>query len=89
VAGEPACAVWGAEPVRGDLVVYPYPGGTLVAERANGGEWVYYGHGGAMYSQVASGQAEYKHWSLRGDLVATSSPGGFTPAPLTDALATW
>jgi RHS repeat-associated protein len=40
-----------------------------------------------MYSQVASGQAEYKHWSLRGDLAATSSPtGGYSPAPLTDAF---
>ena len=40
-----------------------------------------------MYSQVASGQAEYKHWSLRGDLVATSgSSGVFSPAPLTDAF---
>jgi RHS repeat-associated protein len=40
-----------------------------------------------MYSQVASGQAEYKHWSLHGDLVATSgSSGGFTAAPLTDAF---
>jgi len=88
VAGEPACAVWGAEPVRGNLVVeYRYPGCTLVAERANGGEWVYYGFGGAMYQQVSSVGAEFKHWSLRGDLVATSgSSGGFTAAPLTDAF---
>jgi len=74
--------------VRGDLVLeYLYSGDTLVAERANGGEWVYYGYGGAMYSQVAGGQVEYKHWSFRGDLVATSgSSGGFTAAPLTDAF---
>jgi hypothetical protein len=40
-----------------------------------------------MYSQVASGQAEYKHWSLRGDLAATSSPtSGYSPAPITDAF---
>jgi RHS repeat-associated protein len=62
-------------------------GGTLVAERANGGEWVYYGFGSAMYQQIASTGTEYKHWSLRGDLVATSgSSGGFTAAPLTDAF---
>jgi YD repeat-containing protein len=74
--------------VRGSLVVeYLYSGDTVVAERANGGEWVYYGYGGAMYSQVAGGQVEYKHWSVRGDLVATSSPGGaFLPAPFTDAF---
>ena len=74
--------------VRGDLVVeYLYSGDTLVAERANGGEWVYYGFGGAMYQQVSSVGAEFKHWSLRGDLVATSgSSGGFTAAPLTDAF---
>jgi RHS repeat-associated protein len=87
VAGKPACAVWGAEPVRGNLVVYPYPGGTLVAERANGGEWVYYGFGGAMYQQVSNAGAEFKHWSMRGDLAATSSPtGGYSPAPITDAF---
>ena len=49
--------------------------------------WVYYGYGGAMYQQVASGQAEYKHWNLRGDLAATSSPtGAYSPAPLIDAF---
>jgi hypothetical protein len=38
-------------------------------------------------SQVESGQAEYKHWNLRGDLAATSSPtGAYSPAPLTDAF---
>jgi len=58
-----------------------------VAERANGGEWVYYGYGGAMYQQVASGQVEYKHWSWRGDLAATSSSAGvYSPAPITDAF---
>jgi RHS repeat-associated protein len=40
-----------------------------------------------MYQQVSNAGAEYKHWSLRGDLVATSSPtGGYSPAPLTDAF---
>jgi RHS repeat-associated protein len=40
-----------------------------------------------MYSQVASGQAEYKHWNLRGDLAATSSPTcAYSPAPITDAF---
>ena len=49
--------------------------------------WVYYGYGGAMYQQVSSAGAEFKHWSLRGDLVATSdSSSGFTAAPLTDAF---
>jgi len=31
---------------------------------------VYYGFGGSMYQQVSSTGAEYKHWNLRGDLVA-------------------
>jgi RHS repeat-associated protein len=40
-----------------------------------------------MYQQVSSAGAEFKHWSLRGDLVATSdSSSGFTAAPLTDAF---
>jgi hypothetical protein len=40
-----------------------------------------------MYQQVSNAGAEFKHWSLRGDLVATSgSSGGFTAAPLTDAF---
>jgi RHS repeat-associated protein len=40
-----------------------------------------------MYQQVASGQVEYKHWNLRGDLAATSSPtGAYAPAPITDAF---
>jgi RHS repeat-associated protein len=40
-----------------------------------------------MYQQVASGQVEYKHWSLRGDLAATSSSAGtYAPAPITDAF---
>jgi RHS repeat-associated protein len=40
-----------------------------------------------MYQQVASGQAEYKHWSIRGDLAATSSStGAYSPAPITDAF---
>jgi len=67
-------------------------GGMLVAEgsRQSGNDplqWVYYGYGGAMYQQVASGQAEYKHWKLRGDMAATSSPtGAYSPAPLIDAF---
>jgi RHS repeat-associated protein len=79
--------------VRGSLeVVYLYSGDTLVAEGSRQSssdplQWVYYGYGGAMYQQVASGQAEYKHWNLRGDLAATSSPtGAYAPAPLTDAF---
>ena len=78
--------------VRGSLeVVYLYSGNTLVAEgsRQNSNEplqWVYYGFGSAMYQQVSSAGAEFKHWNPRGDLVATSgSSGGFTAAPLTDA----
>jgi len=65
-------------------------GGMLVAEgsRQSGNDplqWVYYGYGGAMYQQVASGQAEYKHWNLRGDMAATSSPtGAYSPATITD-----
>ena len=40
-----------------------------------------------MYQQVSNAGAEFKHWSLRGDLVATSgSSGVFSPAPLTDAF---
>jgi RHS repeat-associated protein len=40
-----------------------------------------------MYQQVSNAGREYKHWSLRGDLVATSSPtGAYAPAPLTDAF---
>jgi RHS repeat-associated protein len=79
--------------VRGDLeVVYLYSGDTLVAEgsrqRSNDPlQWVYYGYGGAMYSQVSNAGAEYKHWSMRGDLAATSSPtGAYSPAPITDAF---
>ncbi|GIV87197.1 MAG: hypothetical protein KatS3mg054_1226 [Chloroflexus sp.] len=59
----------------------------MLAERANGGDWVYYGYGGAMYSQGASTGTEYKHWSIRGDLVAVSdTAGAFTSAGLTDAF---
>jgi YD repeat-containing protein len=79
--------------VRGSLeVVYLYSGDTLIAEgsRQSSNEplqWVYYGFGSAMYQQVSSAGAEFKHWSLRGDLVATSdSSSGFTAAPLTDAF---
>jgi len=40
-----------------------------------------------MYQQIASTGMEYKHWNLRGDLAATSSPTcGYSPAPLTDAF---
>jgi RHS repeat-associated protein len=69
-----------------------YSGDTLVAEgsRQSSSEplqWVYYGFGGAMYQQVSSAWAEFKHWSLRGDLVATSDAAGtFTSAALTDAF---
>jgi RHS repeat-associated protein len=80
--------------MRGSLeMVYLYSGNTLVAEgsRQSSNEplqWVYYGFGSAMYQQIASTGTEYKHWSLRGDLVATSgSSGGFTAAPLTDAFS--
>ena len=73
---------------RGDLVVeYLNSGNVFVAERVNGGDWVYYGYGGAMYQQVVGGQVEYKHWNLRGDLVVTSgSSGSYLPAPITDAF---
>ena len=79
--------------VRGSLeVVYLYSRNTLVAEGSWQSsneplQWVYHGFSGAMYQQVSNAGAEYKHWSLRGDLVATSgSSGGFTAAPLTDAF---
>jgi len=79
--------------VRGSLeVVYLYSGNTLVAEGSQQRssaplQWVYYGYGGAMYQQIASTGMEYKHWSIRGDLAATSSPtGAYSPAPLTDAF---
>jgi RHS repeat-associated protein len=82
--------------VRGSLeVVYLYSGDTVVAEGSRQSsndplQWVYYGYGGAMYQQVANTGAEYKHWSFRGDLVATSgSSGVFTSAPLTDAFGGW
>ncbi len=40
-----------------------------------------------MYQQTASTGMEYKHWSIRGDLAATSSPtGAYSPAPITDAF---
>ena len=40
-----------------------------------------------MYQQVSNAGTEYKHWNLRGDLTATSSPtGAYAPAPLTDAF---
>jgi len=50
-------------------------------------QWVYYGYGGSMYQQVSNAGTEYKHWNLRGDLAATSSPtGAYSPAPITDAF---
>ena len=56
------------------------------AERPND-NWVYYGFGGSMYQQVSNAGAEFKHWNLRGDLAATSSPTGvYSPAPITDAF---
>jgi RHS repeat-associated protein len=40
-----------------------------------------------MYQQVSNAGMEYKHWNLRGDLAATSSPtGAYSPAPITDAF---
>ena len=32
--------------------------------------WFWFGYGSAMYQQVSNAGAEYKHWNLRGDLVA-------------------
>ena len=56
----------------------------LIAERVNG-EWVYYGYGAVMYAQSSSTGTEFKHWNLRGDLVAKSTASGaYTPAPITD-----
>ena len=79
--------------VRGSLeVVYLYSGNTLVAEGSRQRssdplQWVYYGYGGSMYQQVSNAGTEYKHWNLRGDLAATSSPtGAYSPAPITDAF---
>jgi YD repeat-containing protein len=79
--------------VRGNLeVVYLYSGDTLAAEGSRQRssdplQWVYYGYGGAMYQQVSNAGTEYKHWNLRGDLAATSSPtGAYAPAPITDAF---
>jgi RHS repeat-associated protein len=46
--------------------------------------------GEVMSFQLVRSQAGYKHWSFRGDLVATSDPNGaFSPAPLTDAFGDW
>ena len=40
-----------------------------------------------MYQQVSNAGTEYKHWNLRGDLAAISSPtGAYSPAPITDAF---
>ena len=40
-----------------------------------------------MYQQTTITGTEFKHWSLRGDLAATSSPtGAYSPAPLIDAF---
>jgi hypothetical protein len=40
-----------------------------------------------MDSQVAGTGTEFKHWSFRGNLVATSSPSGrYASAPLADAF---
>ncbi len=50
-------------------------------------DWVYSSYGAAMYQQVSSAGTEYKHWSVRGDLAAKSTPsGGYLPAPVTDAF---
>jgi hypothetical protein len=49
--------------------------------------WFWFGYGSAMYQQVSNTGTEFKHWNLRGDLAATSSPtGGYSPAPITDAF---
>ena len=49
--------------------------------------WFWFGYGSAMYQQVSNTGTEFKHWNLRGDLAATSSPtGAYAPAPLTDAF---
>ncbi len=67
-------------------------GGMLVAEGSRQSrdapfQWVYYGYGGSMYQQVSNAGTEFKHWNLRGDLAATSSPtGAYSPAPITDAF---
>jgi YD repeat-containing protein len=61
--------------VRGSLeVVYLYSGNTLVAEgsRQSSNEplqWVYYGFGRAMYQQVSSTGAEFKHWNPVGGVI--------------------
>jgi RHS repeat-associated protein len=40
-----------------------------------------------MYQQTTITGTEFKHWSIRGDLAATSSPtGAYSPAPITDAF---
>gem|GEM_PF-3596190 len=58
-------------------------GDSVLAERANGGEWVYNGYGLAMYQRGG----EWQQWSIRGDLVATSdAAGSFSSAALTDAF---
>ena len=73
-------------------MVYLYSGDTLVAEGSPQNsdipfQWVYYGYGGSMYQQVSNAAVEYKHWNLRGDLAATSSPtGAYSPVPITDAF---
>jgi hypothetical protein len=73
-------------------VVYLYSGDMLEAEGSRQSssdpfQWVHYGYGGSMYQQVSNAGTEYKHWNLRGDLAATSSPtGAYSPAPLIDAF---
>jgi hypothetical protein len=32
--------------------------------------WFWFGYGSAMYQQVSNTGTEFKHWNLRGDLVA-------------------
>ena len=79
--------------MRGSLeVVYLCSGDALVAEGSRQRssdllQWVYHGYGGSMYQQASNAGTEYKHWNLRGDLAATSSPtGAYSPAPITDAF---
>jgi YD repeat-containing protein len=60
--------------VRGTLEMeYLYSGDTLVAERANGGDWVYYGYGGAMYQQIGGGEAMTRRFSNTTNLLLHAS----------------
>jgi len=59
--------------VRGTLEQeYLYSGDVLVAERANGGEWVYNGYGLAMYQR----NGEWQYWDVLGNRIAYSDTNG-------------